>query len=47
MLNSSYSIYRIVQKTPVFSKEELLMLKKIFKQQEKGQDEVGTLTFLL
>lgn len=30
-----------------FSKEKLLMLKKIFKQQEKGQHEVGTLTFLL
>lgn len=29
-----------------FSKEELLMLSKIFKQQEKGQDEVGALTFL-
>lgn len=29
------------------SNEELLMLKKILKQQEKGQDEAGALTFLL
>lgn len=35
MLNYFYSIYRILQKMSAFSKENLLISNKIFKEQEK------------